>query len=188
VPNFNVQPIRNWKLRFVNTGAALAGTIFNNQGLCQMLCLIATSATTTAYLSTVFRIKRVQIWCLPSAVGVPCTVQAFFPNAPTSTDSLISGPPHPVTSTTLSVDRYAYVSLYPQRNSSFEGKWTNVTAGIVNMLVLTAPADAIVEIDFEFFNDDLGLPTAGPIVSGGVAGGLYHRIINGLTVQGLNSI
>jgi len=93
-----------------------------------------------------------------------------------------------VTDTTLSVDRYAYVSLRPQRNSSFEGKWTNVTAGTVNMVVLTVPADGVVEIDFEFFNDDLGLPTAGPTLVGGVAGALYHKIINGLTVQGLNSI
>jgi len=186
VPQMITQMTRDWKLRFV-AQTALVGSAFSALLLGQMLGVIATSATTSVYLSNIMRIKRVQIWCLPSAVGTPCTVQAFFPNVPIAGDPFISGPPKPVTDTTLSVDRYAYVSLTPAKNSSIEGKWVDIASG-ATLLILTVPADGIVEIDYQFIIDDLGLNQAGPALTGAVPGNIYHRITSGLTAQGVNSI
>jgi hypothetical protein len=151
-----------------------------------MLGLVATSATTSGYISSVFRLKRVQIWCLPSAVGTPCTVQAFWANLPDS-GLLLSSPPKPQTDTSLSVDRYAYVKLGIPKDSAVIGKWWNVTHA-ASPLVLTAPSDAIIEFDFQFILDDLGINVSGPTVVAGVTGNFYHHIVAGLTVQGLNAI
>jgi len=186
VPKMIVQPTRDWKLRFVNTGAAIVGRPFTSLELASMLGLVAVTATTSAYISSVFRLKRVQIWCLPSAVGVPCTVQAFWQNVIDSA-FILSTPPKPETDTTLSVDRYAYISLNVPRDSAVIGKWWNVVHG-ASPLNLTVPSDAIVEFDFQFILDDLGLLNAGPTIVAGTPGTFYHHIVAGLTVQGLNSI
>jgi hypothetical protein len=186
VPKIIVQPIRDWKLRFVNTGAALLGRSFTSMELASIMGIVASGTTTSVYLSSVFRLKRIQIWCLPSAVGTPCTVQAFWANVIDSGFVLASAP-KPVTDTSLSVDRYAYVSLNIPRNSAVIGKWWNVVHS-VSPVVLTAPPDAIIEFDFQFIVDDLGVPAAGPTVAAGIAGTIYHRTVAGLTIQGLNAI
>lgn len=186
IPKMIAQPTRDWTLRFVNTGAAIVGRAFTSLELASMLGLIATTATTSIYISSVFRLRRVKIWCLPSAVGVPCTVQAFWQNVIDSA-FVLSSAPKPETDTSLSVDHYAFVELRIPKDSAVIGKWWNVVHG-VSPLNLTAPPDAVVEFDFQWICDDLGTNSSGPALVGATPGTIYHKIVGGLTAQGVNSI
>lgn len=185
IPDINVQPVRSWKIRFVNTGVAISGANFTAANLSGLLGCIALSATTSTYFTNVFRLKRVQIWCYPTG-GLPCTVQGFFPNFPVSGTPFITGPPKAITDTSLNPSRAAYISLTPPSNSSVFGKWIDSTSTAA-LLVLTYPPDAIVEFDFNWIMDDVGLPSAGPTLVGATAGAIYHKAAFGLIGQGVNA-
>jgi hypothetical protein len=186
VPQMNVQPPHVWYQRFSNTGSALLSQAFTNLDLGAMMGIIATSASTSVYLSTCFRLTSVKIWCIPPAVGSLCTVQAFWTNIPDGSTALTEQP-RPVTDSSLSATQYAYVQLNVPSGSGLAGKWWNVSHAI-SPLILTVPPDGLVEFKFTYFPDDLGLPTTGPAITAGVAGAIYHQSRHGLTYQGANAI
>jgi hypothetical protein len=182
IPQICLQVTRDWKLRFVNQGAAINNVTFTIGQVAAQLGIIATSAVTSVFLTPVYRLKRVQMW------GLTGTVSAEFPNLSAAGSALIASPPKPKSDTSQAQVRYAYISMKPPKHTALEGMWWNV-ASIANALtIISLPVLGVVEFDFQWILDDLGATIPGPAIAAAVLGTIYHQTLSGLTVTGLNPI
>jgi len=183
-PTYKQQVVREWKIRADVAANAASQTMTAGQ-LSSHLGIIATSATTSVYLSPSFRIKKVQMWSWTATIGT--TVDISIKYTDTATAGGQGGPPQTIADSSASVDKPAYVCLSPE-NSSIYKDWQNAAAAN-SILTVYSPQQSIIDITFEFFLDDLGAAVAGPAIAGATLGNLYHHNIATLTVvQPLNGI
>jgi len=173
-PRYSQQPIHGWKVRTVLTGAALASQTFTCANLAQIMAVIATSATTSLYFNDQFRLKRTCVWGPVANPGTAVSVMLKYADDPANTAT--SGAPKTEGDSSVSFDRPAYACLEPPKNAtSLFNNWLDSNQNIA-VLVISAPVGAVIDFDFQFFVDDLGIPAAGPVLVAATAGAIYHKI------------
>jgi hypothetical protein len=89
---------------------------------------------------------------------------------------------------TSSIDKYAYVCLEPPRGlagaTSYFNQWQDSSAGAA-LIYAVLPSGSIIDFFFDWFLDDVGIPSAGPAIVGASAGVLYHKniVLGGSSIQ-----
>lgn len=155
--------------------------------LCSVLGIIATSATTSVFLTDSFRIKRVSMWSWSGTPGTTVDIMLKFPDSGNSAGQ--GGPPCVTMDSSASADCPAYVTLRPPRQS-VQNLWQDASAtNTAPMLSYLSPQLAIMDIEFEFILDDIGVTVAGPAIGGATLGTIYHHSVATLqAVTPLNRI
>lgn len=148
-----------------------------------MLGIVASSATTSAYLSNVFRIKRITMWAPVPSVGTSVTIRLdWIPD----TDEFTT-PTKTWSDTSVSVDHPAFLDLKPPKGSLMD-KWHSSNLAS-NSFQLSYPVDTTMDITFNFIMNDNQNALVGPVLGAGVAGTIYHKTAHGMVIGlGLNSI
>jgi len=182
-PSYREQITRSWHLRCVCTGAAPTSFIFTVSQLSAFMGIIATSATASSLICDQLLIKRVCVWGPVATAGTPVTTLLKWVDDPASNTQ--SGPPLTQTDTSVSFDRPAYCCLEPPKNNtSIFSQWADASLN-TQWIVIGCPLGSVVDFWFDFIIDDLGAPSAGPVIAGGVLGTIYHKdmIAGGTTFQ-----
>lgn len=179
-PPYKTQVIRNLKIRCI--ASAGGSNAFNYNQLSGLLGVIASSATTSVFWTTVFRLRRVTVWGPVTTAGTPVHVDLSWDNTAQDFES----PPTKFSDTSVSFDWPAFVDQAPPKGSLSE-KWHG-SAQTDLCFNLDVPTGAAVEFIFDFVLNDDSSPLAGPALVGAVTGQLYHKAVNNLVPQGLNQI
>lgn len=181
-PRHVQQPIRSWMVRTtVSSGGGILNQFSGNQ-LARILGIVATSATTSSFFTTQFRLNKVEMWSVPTVTGVPVTIEAKWADSPLAASIGIANPPQSVEDTSESSDRPAHVMLKPKRGTLGDN-WFGVATTTV-LLLLSAPADTIIDFHYSFIIDDVGTTVAGPTLVAATTGVIYHSIVTGTAGTG----
>lgn len=186
-PMLEQQPWRRWHLRFSAT-SALNAQSFAWTDMSALMGVFAITATTSAFIYAVLRIREIKLWSDVIAVSSPpanTTVSIELPNLPGGS-GILTGPPFVATGSSGSTAFPAKVGVR-MGPENYYGSWHNTTD--TNLAFnLTAPQYSTVDIICDGIVDDLGGLHAGPVLVGATPGNIYHKIVNGLTIVELNSI
>lgn len=185
-PSYQAQSVRPWKVRMDVSANAAVQTLTAAQ-LASVVGIIATSATTSVFMSDSFRIRRAQLWSWTGTQGT--TVDIMLKYSDTGNAAGQGGPPCVAMSSSASFDRPAYVSLKPPKFSQ-AGLWQDCSVtNTTPLLSYLSPQLAILDLDFEFIIDDIGITVAGPAIGAGTLGVIYHHSVATLqAVTPLNRI
>jgi len=158
------------KFRFVN--GANSGNFSISRGNLLNLFVVATSAVTTARLVEGIRLKRVQIWANPSALGTaPTTIQLEWlgENSPSTI----------VSSSTMGIQP-GYVSARPPPSSS--NRWWSMSGNQESdpLFSMVVPVDCVIDVDTEVRLVEQESPTAGDVPAGATLGQVYGDYLDGL--------
>jgi len=185
-PKYQAQAVRNWLVRFDVTANAAVQTLTAAQ-LGSALGIIATSATTSVFLSDSFRIKRVSMWSWTGTPGTTVDIMLKYTDSGNSAGQ--GGPPCVAMDSSAGADTPAYVTLRPPKTSS-QNLWFDCAAGnTAPILSYLSPQLATMDIEFQFLIDDIGVTAAGPAIAGAILGTIYHHsIATLLAVTPLNRV
>lgn len=185
-PSYKAQAVRSWKVRFDVAANASNQTLTAAQ-MASMVGIIATAATTSVFLSDSFRLNRVQLWSNTDTTGVTADVMLKYSDTGNAAGQ--GGPPCVSMDSSASLDRAAYVQLKPPRNSS-QALWQDCsTTNTAPMLVYFSSKNGIMDLDFSFIVDDIGVTVAGPAIAGATLGTIYHHSVATLSaVKPLNGL
>lgn len=183
-PPYKAQQVRSWVVRFDVSANGSSQTLTATQ-LAAMLGIIATSATTSVFLTDSFRLKRATMWSWTGTPGTTVDIMLKYSDAGNSAGQ--GGPPCVAMDSSASQDRPAFVTLAPPKNSSMN-LWQDTPATTV-MLSYYSPQASILDLEFQFIIDDIGVAVAGPAIAGATLGNIYHKnAATCLVVQPLNRI
>lgn len=159
--------------RFRFTNGTNAGSYLITRGNVLNLILYATSAITSVRLFEAVRVKRVEIWSNPTALG----------SAPTSVSLEwlgVQGPSTFHSDTTMGVSP-AHIVTQPPANSS--DRWWSMSGQneADNLFGLSLPADSVVDVTLELRLVETEAPTAGDVPAGAALGQLYGDYLDGLS-------
>lgn len=185
IPHYRAQAERNLRIRYV--AAAVTTTTFTGANLASMIGVIATSAIASMFVAPAFKLNRVRVWGMTGAVGTPVVVQLVWPAIAIAAVPTFSGPSITEEDTSASVDRYAFIECRPPRDSPIYKGWNGATSAS-NVMLVTAPAGAIMDLDFTFYVNDQTPPVAGPVLVGATLGQIYHKTIGTWSCETLNAI
>jgi hypothetical protein len=180
-PPYIAQSIRSFHLRCLATGAE-AGVSFAYFQLAGLLGIIDTSATTSVFWTSVFRLRSVEIWSPVATAGTPVTASVTY----TENAADFESPPVTMSDTSVSFDFPAHIMSKPPRGS-LASKWHG-SGQTDELFALTYSSGSTVDFCFDFILSDIGVPIAGPTITGGTAGNLHHKIVNNLTPNAVNSL
>ncbi len=180
-PQYPAQSKRSIIVRMQST-AAQTNVAFTYAQLAGILGIIGTSTTTSSFLTTNFRLRRIRIWAPVATAGTSVTAQITF----TETATDFETPPVSRADSSVSFDHPAYVGLAPPKGSLLD-KW-HASGQTNDALAMTYPSGAVIDFHFDFVLPDYGGSTPGPTISGGTAGNLYHKSVNSLVAVNVNAI
>lgn len=178
-----IQSTRSFKIRCA-ASSAISGYQALMSDLGGMLGVIAKSATTSQYLSSLTRLRRITMWGPVATAGTPVSVSLTWVNNSEDFET----PPVTKLDTSVSFDHPAFLDMKPPR-SSLCSKWHS--SGLSDSLfVFNCPAGSTVDFEFDWVLCD-GPDTAyvaGPTLIGATVGNIYHHPFSNLTALGLNSL
>jgi len=180
-PPFMAQSNRKIVVRTLSTGSQ-TNVAFTYAQLAGILGIIGTSSTTSSYWTTVFRLTKIRMWGPVATAGTSVTCSVTW----TESSNDFESPPVTKSDTSVSFDFPAFVEAKPPRGS-LANKWHG-SAQTDELLALTFPTGCVVDFFFDFVLSDFGGSLAGPTISGGTIGNLYHKIVNSLTAVTVNAI
>jgi len=170
VPPFTPTLMLSHKFRFVN--GANAGAYIITRGNLLNLVLVATSAVTTVRLFQAVRLRLVEVWTNPSALGSPPTT--------TSLEWLgVQGSSTQRSDTTMGVTP-SHIVCQPPRNSSDVWWSINGMNESDQMFELFIAANSVVDVTLELRMLENESPTAGDIPAGAALGQQYGDYLDGL--------
>jgi len=173
-PKYKSQIVRNWLVRCDVTANAAVQTLTAAQ-LGSLVGIIATSATTSVFLSDSFRLKRVSMWSWTGTPGTTVDIMLKYTDSGNSAGQ--GGPPCVEMDSSASADSPAYVTLRPPKDS-VQNLWQDCAAGnTAPILSYLSPQLAIMDLEFQFIVDDIGVTVAGPAIAGATLGTIYHHSI-----------
>jgi hypothetical protein len=117
-----------------------------------------------------------------ATAGTPVTAAVTW----TENSADFESPPVTKLDTAVSFDFPAFVTSKPPRGS-LASKWHG-SAQSDEIFALTYPSGATVDFEFDFILSDLGAPVVGPVIAGGTAGNLHHKIVHSLTPTYVNAL
>jgi len=171
-PTYVQQLTRSWKIR-CQVSAACIGQVLNGTQLCGLLGVFAQTALLGNFIGNQFRLKRTCIWGPVATAGTPVSVELKYADDPAGILYPASAV-NAVGDSSVSFDRPAYCCLIPNKNS-YANLWTNCLS-TANVLVITCPAGAIIDFDFQFLIDDIGNTNTARALVGATPGLFYHLI------------
>jgi len=181
IPPYRAQNVREIHLRYTTSNADATNDGLTLNQLCSMIGFVAQTAVLGNYISSGFRLNKVEIWATPPAIGDVVTIAAKWADTPTATSVGIANPPVTVTDSSGSVDKYAHVSLFPRRGSyadNFLASSGTTTLLLISLNSTAGNAGATVDFHFSWYLDDVGT-TASFAIAAATAGTMYHRIVTG---------
>jgi hypothetical protein len=158
------------KFRFIN--GANSGTFNVARSNLLNLLQLATTATTTVRLFQAVRLKKVEIWGNPVALGAaPTTVRLEWigNNAPSTQ----------VSDTGMGV-LPAHVSSVPPANSSNRWWCISGTSESEDLFTLVLQPDCVIDVTLELRYVETETPVAGDIPAGASVGQLYGNYLDGI--------
>lgn len=180
-PPFSAQSKREITVRCISN-AAQTNVAFTYGQLAGILGIIGTSTTTSAFLTTVFKLRRIRMWGPVATAGTPVTNSVTW----TETSADFESPPVTKSDTSVSFDYPAFIDAAPPRGS-LASKWHGSGQGS-EIFALTYPTGCVIDFSFSFILNDFGGNLAGPTISGGTIGNMYHKGVNNLVPVTVNSI
>jgi hypothetical protein len=171
-PHYLAQPVRNWRVRFDVSANAAAQTLSTVQ-LAAALGIIATAATTSVFLSDSFRLKKTSLWSWTSTPGTTADVMLKYVDS--GNGAAQGGPPCLAMDSSASADTPAYVTLVPPKTSMFNLWHDCNTALSTTFMSYLCTNQGILDFEFEFIVDDVGVTAAGPTIAGATLGTIYHK-------------
>jgi hypothetical protein len=171
VPPFTPTIKFSHKFRFVNGTASGTHTITRGNLLNSVL--VATSTTTTVRVFEAVRVKHVEIWANPTALG----------SAPTSLSLEWLGPYGPstvVSDTTMGVSP-AHIRTTPPASSS--DRWWCMSGfnETDDLFTLILPVDCVIDVTLDIRMVEQEAPTQGDSGTGLTLGQLYGDYLDGVT-------
>jgi hypothetical protein len=157
------------KFRFVNAGGTTVSITRKNL---LNLVLTATTATTTVRLIEAIRLKKVELWTQPTALGnAPITVQLEW---------LGENSPSTVTSDTTMGVRPAHIRSIPPSASS--NRWWSMSGSLETdvLFSIQCPANTYCDLTAELRLVEQEAPTAGDVPAGAAVGQLYGDYLDGI--------
>lgn len=180
-PAFKAQVERVIMVR-TQSNAAQTNVSFSYGQLAALLGIIGTSTTTSAFLTTVFKLDRVRMWGPVAVAGTPVTASITW----TETSADFESPPVTQSDTSVAYDVPAFLDVKPPKGS-LASKWHGSGQGS-EIFALTYPTGCIVDFTFRFILNDFGGLLVGPTISGGTIGNIYHKGVNNLVPVTINAI
>jgi hypothetical protein len=159
------------KFRFNNGANSGTFTILRSNIL--NLVLYSTSATLTARIFQAVRLKRVEVWGNPVALGSP--------PSQVSLEWIGENSPSTVVSDTGMGVRPAHVRSEPPPSSS--NRWWSIsgTSESDQLFTLILQANSVIDVTLELRLVEQEAPTAGDVPAGASLGQLYGDYLDGLT-------
>jgi len=179
-PPLEVQIVRNLKVR--TTATAAVSSQFSWNQLAGLLGIVASSATTSLFLSNCFRLKRITVWGPVATAGTSVSVQLTIAEA---AQDFVS-PPKTIFDDSISFDHPAFINVKSPSGSLMD-KW-HACGATDNAFFLACPTGSTVDFVFQWvLADALGIPPpAGPILVAATPGQIYHHPINNLSPLGVS--
>jgi len=172
--DMTVQAIRSFKLR------TQASSSYTDQitwrDFSAMVGIIATGSTTSVCLSSCIRLKTVEIWAPVQTAGTAVTASVSWLNSALDFES----PPVTHSDSSISFDHPAYLCLKPPKGS-ISSKWHRSDDDTL-VMDLRCPTGTTIDWLFDWvLSDSLTIQAqiAGPTISGGTVGVVYHKTITG---------
>jgi hypothetical protein len=175
-PPFTPTLALSHKFRFVSGGNS--GTFGITRKNLLNLVVMANSTTTTVRLFEAIRLKNVEIWGNPSALGsAPVTLQLEW---------LGENSPSTVVSDTSMGVRPAHVSSSPPPSSS--NRWWSISGTSESDVLfnMTVPTDCVIDVTTELRFVEQEAPTAGEAAVAATSGQVYGDYLDGI-VTGVGS-
>jgi len=137
----------------------------------------ATSTTATARIMEAVRLKKVEIWTNPVALGAApttCAIEWLGENSPSVF----------ISDTSMGV-LPAHISAKPPPSSS--NRWWSMSGQLEtdDLFALTFPANTIIDVTVEARLVEQEAPTAGPVPTGAIFGQIYGCTLDGNGVTGV---
>jgi len=176
-----IQSVRRFRVRTI-ASAAINGYQVLMTDIGALLGVIAKSATTSQFISSLTRLKSITLWGPVATAGTPVSVSLTWSNNSEDFES----PPSTKTDTSISFDHPAFMGLKPPKNSLCS-KWHS--SGLTDSLfVFSVPAGATVDFEIDWvLCDGPNTPyVAGPTLIGATTGNIYHHPFSNLVPLGLN--
>ncbi len=179
-PSFPIQSVRQWKIRYVTT---MAGTRdLTIQDFSDIIGVMALTATTSSYIASSFRIRRITMWGPVATAGTPVSVAIDW----NSTGSFAS-PGSSSSDTSVSFDHPAFARASPPKSSAPDF-WHVCTNNALPLVTLTYPSGTTVDFEVDFVINDQGTVVNGQVVTGATPGQIYHLIVGDFSAVYLNTI
>jgi hypothetical protein len=163
------------KFRFSNGGNSGTYTIARQQLL--NLLLVAQTTVLSVRLFQAIRLRKVEIWANPTALGsTPSTV---------SIEWLGENSPSTVISDTTMGVRPAHISSKPPARSSAQWWSLNAFNEYDVLFILTLPAQCIIDVSVDLRYVEQEAPTLGDVPAGATAGQVYGDYLDGIATSKL---
>ncbi len=133
------------------------------------LYLVATAATTTARLFQAVKLKRVQVWAQPPALGSAAVSVSLDWDSGTGVAAF--GGSWTVSDTTSGIEP-AYIDSRPPRQS-VAAFWINNGQTTATLFTFSVPTGAIIDLQVSCVLIDTETPTAGQTTTGATVGRVY---------------
>jgi len=158
------------KFRFTN-GANTSNFSVSRANLLNLL-LVGTSATATVRLIEAIRLKFVEVWSNPVALGAApasCQIEWLGENSPSTV----------ISDAGMGV-RPAHVASAPPSSSS--NRWWSVSGSLESdvLFILGLPVNSVVDVTVDLRFVESETPTAGDIPAGASLGQVYGDYLDGL--------
>jgi len=171
---FLAQSVRTIRLRFLGANLLnLANVLFTE--LAAMCGCIATSTTASVLWAQFFRLRRVRAWSPVATAGTPVTIKLVW----ISDSGIFESPNVQVSDTSVSFDHPAHIDTRPPRGS-VQDKWHRGDDTEL-AFTLSCPVGTVLDLDFEYVMNDNLNAFAGPAISGGALGRMFHKVYHGMT-------
>jgi len=158
------------KFRYLN--GTSAGSFNITRGNLLNTVLYTPTAMTSVRLFQAVRLKKVEIWANPQALGAAPTVLGLEWVGENAPSTQISDNPMGV--------RPAYIRALPPPSSSNRWWSINGTSESDQLFSLILPANCVIDVTLELRLVENESPTAGDVPAGAVVGRLYGNYLDGL--------
>jgi len=163
------------KFRFTSGGQS--GTFSITRGKLLNLVVLATSTTATVRLFEAVRLKNVEVWANPSALGSAPVIAAI--------EWLGENSPSTVISDTSMGVRPAHVSSAPPPSASNRWWCISGTSESDVMFSLTVPTESVIDVTLELRLVEQEAPTQGEAPTAATAGQVYGDYLDGMATSSL---
>lgn len=167
------RPTMSYSHKFRFYASAGSGGINVSRKNILNLIQVATSASTTVRLFEAVRLKKVEMWSQPTALGaapVTCQIEWIGENSPST-----------VTSDTSMGVRPAHVVSKPPQFSSNRWWCLSGQQEADTLFNLVYPANTFVDVTIDVRLVEMEAPTAGDVPAGATLGTQYGNYLDGIT-------
>jgi len=173
-PTINMQPVFTRKMQYQVTTANCLNQVVTVTQLAQLsVGFMALTATTSAFFTNQYRIRKISLWSPCPAIGSLTMVSLKW--ADTVITSGLAQASHQSGDSSMEPDRPAKCFIKPGRGTIFD--WYQVISSTNNCFVITCPIGSVIQIEVSFYLDNSGTVTAGPTIAAAAAGVIYNKSV-----------